>query len=293
MTTPVARQSSVHPKNVLETPKIPTSGVKPRIFREKDFIHTSAKLVHSFLTEKGYPKPIILKSLLNPESYEVLNIFSYLLSFLDSQLASEIRVKEDIPNVLAFIGYPYTIKKSTISALNTPHNWPSILASIRFIVERLEEVLPHDLGIDILFPPASFSEDAGSNKQFKENVIRNSVGKKSRQTLSYPSIPSVIRPVPHSDRLPPLVFSGFAFPDDEETELEREEIVEMEYQKIDTESESEDSFCETRVTVQQFNQSELNDLVRDLDLPKQAAELLASRLKEKQVLDRSVKVSSF
>ncbi|KAI6660785.1 Kinetochore protein NDC80-like [Oopsacas minuta] len=174
MTTPVARPSSVHPKNVLETPKIPTSGVEPRIFREKDFIHTSAKLVHSFLTEKGYPKPIALKSLLNPESYEVLNIFSYLLSFLDSQLASEIRVKEDIPNVLAFIGYPYTIKKSTISALNTPHNWPSILASIRFIVERLEEVLPHDLGIDILFPPASFSEDAGSNEQFKENVIRNS-----------------------------------------------------------------------------------------------------------------------
>ncbi|KAI6648402.1 hypothetical protein LOD99_8192 [Oopsacas minuta] len=65
----------------------------------------------------------------------------------------------------------------------------------------------------------------------------------------------------------------------------------MEYQKTDTESESEDSSCETRVTVQQFNQSERNDLVRDLDLHKQAAELLVSRLKEKQVLDRSVKVS--
>ncbi|KAI6648325.1 hypothetical protein LOD99_12134 [Oopsacas minuta] len=103
-----------------------------------------------------------------------------------------------------------------------------------------------------------------------------------------------MRPVPHSDRLPPTVFSGFAFPDDDETELEREEIVEMEYQKIDTESGSEDSSCETRVTVhQQFNQSELNDLVRDLDLPKQAAELLASTLKEKQVLDRTVKVSFF
>ncbi|KAI6648544.1 hypothetical protein LOD99_8024 [Oopsacas minuta] len=68
----------------------------------------------------------------------------------------------------------------------------------------------------------------------------------------------------------------------------------MENQKIDTVSESEDSSCETRVTVhQQFNQSELNDLVRDLDLPKQAAELLASTLKEKQVLDRIVKVSFF
>ncbi|KAI6655348.1 hypothetical protein LOD99_2183 [Oopsacas minuta] len=124
-------------------------------------------------------------------------------------------------------------------------------------------------------------------------VNTKGVGKKSRQTLSYPSIPSAMRPVPHSDRLPPPVFSGFAFPNDEEIKLEREEIVEMEYQKTDTESESEDSSCETRVTVQQFNQSELNDLVRDLDLPKQVAELLASRLKEKQVLDQSVKVSFF
>ncbi|KAI6658265.1 hypothetical protein LOD99_15536 [Oopsacas minuta] len=124
-------------------------------------------------------------------------------------------------------------------------------------------------------------------------VNTKGVGKKSRQTLTYPSIPSAIRPVPHSDRLLPPVFSGFAFPDDEETELEREEIVEMEYQITDTESESEDSSYETRVTVQQFNQSERNDLVRDLDLPKQAAELLASRLKEKQVLDRFVKVFFF
>ncbi|KAI6647408.1 hypothetical protein LOD99_12404 [Oopsacas minuta] len=68
----------------------------------------------------------------------------------------------------------------------------------------------------------------------------------------------------------------------------------MEYQKIDTGSESEVSSCEARVTVhQQFSQSELNDLVRDLDLPKQAAELLASTFKEKRVLDRSVKVSIF
>ena len=44
---------------------------------------------------------------------------------------------------------------------------------------------------------------------------------------------------------------------------------------------------------QQFNQSELNDLVRDLDLSKQAAEILASRLNEKHVLHSSAKVSFY
>ena len=46
---------------------------------------------------------------------------------------------------------------------------------------------------------------------------------------------------------------------------------------------------------QQFNQLELNDLVRDLDLFKQAAEILASRLNEKHVLvlHSSAKVSFY
>ena len=43
----------------------------------------------------------------------------------------------------------------------------------------------------------------------------------------------------------------------------------------------------------QFNELELNDLVRDLDLSKQAAEILASRLNEKHVLNSSEKVSFY
>ena len=44
---------------------------------------------------------------------------------------------------------------------------------------------------------------------------------------------------------------------------------------------------------QKFNQSELNDLVRELDLFKQAAEIFASRLNEKHVLHSSAKVSFY
>ena len=60
--------------------------------------------------------------------------------------------------------------------------------------------------------------------------------------------------------------------------------MEMEYKRIDTTS---DSF-EIRGAAVLFNQSKLNDLICDLDLPKQAAELLASKLKEKE-LNWSVK----
>ena len=65
--------------------------------------------------------------------------------------------------------------------------------------------------------------------------------------------------------------------------------MEMEYNRTDTESEN--SSTETKKAVpQQFNQLELNNLVRDLDLSKQAAEILASRLSEKHVLHSSARV---
>lgn len=42
-----------------------------------------------------------------------------------------------------------------------------------------------------------------------------------------------------------------------------------------------------------FSQSELNDLVRDLYLPKESAELLASRLQEKRLLKPGTSVSFY
>ena len=79
--------------------------------------------------------------------------------------------------------------------------------------------------------------------------------------------------------------------EDEETEYE-EEHKEMECKR--TNAESEGSSTESKKAVsQQFKQLELNDLVRDLDLYKQAAEILASRLNEKHVLHSSEKMSFY
>lgn len=121
-------------------------------------------------------------------------------------------------------------------------------------------------------------------------VNTKGVGKKNRHSITYPSIPSAIRPVPHCDEIPLPVFSGFASPEDSDSEHEHLQGCHEEHQES-----SEDSTSDTQQSSapQQFRQPELNDLVRDLGLSKKAAELLASRLKEKHLLDRSVKVSFF
>ena len=74
--------------------------------------------------------------------------------------------------------------------------------------------------------------------------------KKTTEYL-YPSIPSAIRPVSHSDEFLPPVFYGFVSAEEEETESE-EEPMEMQYKRTDTESEH--SSPESKKAVpQQFN----------------------------------------
>ena len=63
-------------------------------------------------------------------------------------------------------------------------------------------------------------------------VNTKGIGKKNRQNFSYPSIPSAIRSVLHSDEFPPPVINGFLSSEDEETGSE-EERMDLEYKKTD------------------------------------------------------------
>lgn len=123
-------------------------------------------------------------------------------------------------------------------------------------------------------------------------VSTKGVGKKNRHTVDYPSIPSAIRPIPHCDELPVPLFHGLATVEDTDSEHEHEadEGCHDEHQES---SEDSSSGTQQSPVPQQFKQPELNDLVRDLGLSKAAAELLASRLQEKNLLHRSAKVSYF
>ena len=100
--------------------------------------------------------------------------------------------------------------------------------------------------------------------------------------VTYPNIPSAIRPIPHSDEIPIPVFNAFEDVKRDESSSETNEL-DSEYEDIDTDANEP----------QLFTQNELNDLIRDLALSKDSAELLASRLNEKHLLARDAKVSYY
>lgn len=97
---------------------------------------------------------------------------------------------------------------------------------------------------------------------------------KSKNNITYPNIPSALRPVPHDESFPVPVPPG-------------------DVGKIIVDSDSDHGNCSTsdeycpsdeESAPQLFTQCELNDLTRDLNLSKESAELLGSRLKAKNLL---------
>ncbi|CAK8684393.1 unnamed protein product [Clavelina lepadiformis] len=111
--------------------------------------------------------------------------------------------------------------------------------------------------------------------------------KKSKHRLKYPNLDSALRPVPHSDEKPLPVFISLP-------ELHEEAISSSEASFGKGESEIFQPAPEDLSDKpSQFNQMELNDLVRDLYLPKQLAELLASRLQERKLLKAGTSVTFF
>ncbi|GFU90785.1 uncharacterized protein TNCV_4870171 [Trichonephila clavipes] len=104
---------------------------------------------------------------------------------------------------------------------------------------------------------------------------------KNRKDISYPSIiRSAIRPVPHGPDLP--------IPSPPDT---LGNILDDLDQISHISSDSDDGYDPGTNDPELFSQSDLNDLVRDLGLPRDTAEVLGSRLKERHLLNSGVSFS--
>ena len=98
---------------------------------------------------------------------------------------------------------------------------------------------------------------------------------KSKGSIKYPYLLSAIRPIPHSADLPPPLFTSLP------------ELVDEPVSSTSEESFLEDNCYEPLADNKSpilITQAFLNDLVRDLNLPKESAELLGSRLQHNNLL---------
>lgn len=110
--------------------------------------------------------------------------------------------------------------------------------------------------------------------------------KHKKKSWYYPDIESARRPVPHCSAIPIPVFTSLQDVSDDETDESES--------NCSTYSDSASvSASSSKTTAQPFTQGQLNDLVRDLALSKEAAEILASRLGQHGILDSEARVTFY
>ena len=119
--------------------------------------------------------------------------------------------------------------------------------------------------------------------------IQNGMTTRKKSTLVYPNIPSAIRPVPHGDGLPvPETLGNFAVYSDDDDGVSSNSKEQQPLASRDA-----DYLPSTDSSIHKITEGEPNDFIRDLELPKNKAELLASRLQQWNFLHHFVKVTTF
>ena len=98
-----------------------------------------------------------------------------------------------------------------------------------------------------------------------------------RQSRNYPCLRSAIRPVPHSIEVPIPLFSVFALRDGDESDDDDDDIIHVDDTNEDASLNDADYYEGSSAEPILLDQNELSDLIRDLSLSKESAELLASR----------------
>ena len=111
----------------------------PRNINDKQlFSKKSIRTVVKYLiSEHKYDQPISPKTLMKPTTKEYYNLVQFLFHQIDPNYTCVGKLEDEIVGMFKFLGYPFPIAKSNISAVGSPHCWPSMLASLIWLIELL------------------------------------------------------------------------------------------------------------------------------------------------------------
>ena len=131
LTNQQQRRSSVMPSGNARKPD------DPRQIKDKSYMAKSSRKLILFLSEHGYDRAISPQILSAPTTKDFLSIITFQLSCLDPNFKFVNKYEDEIPAYMKLLGYPYTVSKSALSAVGSPHSWPHLLADITELVDPL------------------------------------------------------------------------------------------------------------------------------------------------------------
>ena len=130
----------------------------PRPLSDKQYGKEAVRYVLQYLATHGYEEQISAKDLSPASTQTFTNVFKFLFNQIDPSFTSFSNLQEQFPELLKALGYPFPIPKRTLLAVGTPHTWPSLLATLTWMVDVLlyaeQAPISEDRSSDLLPMPS-------------------------------------------------------------------------------------------------------------------------------------------
>lgn len=139
-TNSASRRTSVGPdRRQSLLPPTATSKVDPRQIAEKGFQQNCIKKLLKHLVDHGYDHPITHKSLARPSGKDFNHIVTFMFRQIDSNFQDgTMKIEDEIALGFKALGYPFPVSKTSLVAAGSPHAWPSLLAALTWLTERIQ-----------------------------------------------------------------------------------------------------------------------------------------------------------
>lgn len=122
-------------------------------FSDKGFQLQCQKEIISFFQDNCPEVQITIRHLQTPNTKDYILIFTSLMRLIDPLYDLLGKMEDEIPSILKSLGYPYTISKNSLLAVGAPNSWPTLLASLSWLVDSIKE------GFEIIKKPEIQKDD--------------------------------------------------------------------------------------------------------------------------------------
>lgn len=110
----------------------------PRPLHDKAYMKSQVEILIRFAIDHGYQHPLSPKILSNPSGRDFQNIFMFLIKSIDPNFELRKKFEEEVISLIKALGYPFSISKSALSAVGSPHTWPSLLGVLMWLVGQVK-----------------------------------------------------------------------------------------------------------------------------------------------------------
>lgn len=110
-------------------------GKDPRPLTDKGYLHQTARELISYIVERGYDgSQINVKALTTLSSKEFLSVFLFLMQRIDPTFEFVGRFEDELPILLKCMGYPFSMSRSALSAMGSPHTWGALIGVLEWLM---------------------------------------------------------------------------------------------------------------------------------------------------------------